>query len=81
MRLLQEECAELIAAVNQFDRGRCSIEKVAEEVADVGLMIVAARGICGEALVEGLVIKKLERLEQRIKEDSEKHDALLRRLT
>lgn len=80
MRLGQEECAEFIAAVNHFDRGRCSIDKVAEEVADALLALGAARIICGEELVDSFVLQKLERLERRIAEDSEKHDEILRGL-
>lgn len=34
----QEECAELIVALNHFRRGRCSKEDVLEEIADVRIM-------------------------------------------
>ncbi len=39
MNLLQEECGELVVAISHYRRGRVTLEKVAEELADV--MIVA----------------------------------------
>ena len=71
MRLAQEECAELIVAINHFHRERCSWEKLAEEIADVILIIGAARAIVGESLVDRFVVEKLARLERRVAEDSE----------
>lgn len=79
MRLVQEECAELIAAINQYDRGRGTLEEVAEEVADVVLVIGAARAIVGETLVDGFVLGKLQRLEERIAKNSEHHAHVLRK--
>lgn len=44
LRQLQEECGELVAAVNQADRGRDgAIGQLIEEVADVEIMIAQAR--------------------------------------
>lgn len=64
--LLQEECGELVAAVNQHDRGRLSDAMVAGEVADVLIMAAQARLILGEELVDRIMRMKLRRLEQRL---------------
>lgn len=37
--MLYEEMGELMAVINQWMRGRVEIERVAEELADVGLML------------------------------------------
>lgn len=62
-RMVQEECAELIAAINRLDRGRCSVDDVADEIADV---IICLAGI---ERVDLRVLAKLERLEKRLEKD------------
>ena len=66
MRMLQEECGELIAAVNQYDRGRITAEHLAEEVADVLIMCEQARVILGADRVDEAKRRKLERLADRL---------------
>jgi NTP pyrophosphatase (non-canonical NTP hydrolase) len=65
-RMVQEECGELIAAVNQFARSRIGADAVASEVADVIIMMGQARLMLGEELVDSQVLKKLARLEVRV---------------
>jgi NTP pyrophosphatase (non-canonical NTP hydrolase) len=72
MRMLQEECAELIAAVNRFSRERCGAEDVAEEVADVLIMAEQARRIVGAADVDAAMERKLNRLARRLSEGEER---------
>jgi len=62
MNLLQEECGELVVAISHHRRGRVTIEKVAEEIADV--MIVATQitfGI-GPIVVDRFLREKATRL-------------------
>jgi NTP pyrophosphatase (non-canonical NTP hydrolase) len=67
LRQAQEECGELVAAVNQADRGReGAVDKLAEEIADVTIMMAQARIIVGGALVDRWIDRKLERLEGRL---------------
>ncbi len=61
-RQLQEECGELIAAANRLWRGRIGVQDVAEEVADVLVMVYQARLMLGP-LVDKAVERKLTRLE------------------
>jgi NTP pyrophosphatase (non-canonical NTP hydrolase) len=65
-RLIQEECAELIVKINHVDRLRADVQDLAEEVADVIICCAQARVMLGERLVDAAVLKKLERLEQRL---------------
>lgn len=65
-RQVQEECAELIAAINQMARGRDgSREAVIEETADVILCLLQMRLMLGVAVEDRLSLK-LERLEARV---------------
>ena len=63
-----EECAELITAIRHWKRGRCTVNKVAEEVADVMLLTQEMRSIVGPDLVDEWVEMKLHRLKRRIEE-------------
>jgi NTP pyrophosphatase (non-canonical NTP hydrolase) len=63
---LQEECGEVIAAVNQYSYGRLTAEGLAEELADNLLMLVQAAQIVGEAVLRNAVMAKLARLTQRL---------------
>jgi NTP pyrophosphatase (non-canonical NTP hydrolase) len=70
-RMLMEECAELIVALNKFWRadGISCLSDLAEEMADVELMIhqiKLARGL--DTYVERWKETKLERLEKLLKE-------------
>ena len=66
LRQLTEECGELVAAVNQYERGRITAEQLASEVADVRIMVAQASAIIGAALVEAQLDAKLDRLEVRL---------------
>ena len=66
-RQVQEECAELIAAVNRFRRGRIPAEELAGEIADVRIMYEQALILIGSgAIVENAFEKKLSRLKERL---------------
>jgi len=67
-RQLQEECAELIAAVNRFMRKReAALDNLIEEVADVEIMLKQARLLIGnDDLVDAAVEKKIKRLRERL---------------
>lgn len=57
-----EECAELIAALKHFKRGRIGEEGVVAELADVWLMVHQLAFMLGEEKVEQAVREKLEKL-------------------
>jgi NTP pyrophosphatase (non-canonical NTP hydrolase) len=77
-RQLQEECAELIAAVNRFTRRReGSEEQLIEELADVEIMLAQARLILGglaQDAVDTAIVRKLERLQKRLDAPPHKHN-------
>lgn len=64
--MVQEECAELIAAIHRRQRGRCSAEDVAEEAADVWIMLEQLIRILGHELVAEALDRKLARLRSRL---------------
>jgi NTP pyrophosphatase (non-canonical NTP hydrolase) len=70
--LLQEECAELIVAINHFRRGRVGPEKVAEEIADVFIMCQEGAFIVGEHLVDQQIKDKMKRTADRLVEHFKK---------
>ena len=57
-----EECAELIAALKHFRRGKVDRQAVIDELADVTLMLGQLTWMFGTELVEKSVQKKLEKL-------------------
>ncbi|MCD6582655.1 MAG: antitoxin [Desulfuromusa sp.] len=57
-----EECAELIAALKHFRRGKVDQQVVIDELADVTLMLGQLTWMFGTELVEASVQKKLEKL-------------------
>jgi NTP pyrophosphatase (non-canonical NTP hydrolase) len=57
-----EECAELIAALKHFRRGKISQEVVIDELADVTLMLGQLTWMFGTKQVEEAVQKKLQKL-------------------
>jgi NTP pyrophosphatase (non-canonical NTP hydrolase) len=61
-----EECAELIAALQQYGRGRTTAEEVGGEIADVMIMCEQLRLIYGPERVDRAVTTKLQRLEERL---------------
>lgn len=70
--ILTEECAELIQALSHFKRGRCKLQHVAEEIADVELTMGSVKRwieVTAPGLVTKAKAKKLRRLRKLIKED------------
>lgn len=67
-RMVQEECGELIAAINHAMRGRPDAqERLMEEVADVFILVEQARLMLGKEELFALVVqRKLARLATRI---------------
>lgn len=57
-----EECAELIAAIQQQRRGRVARQEVAAEVADVEIMCQQLRVVLGDDAVDNAKHLKFERL-------------------
>jgi NTP pyrophosphatase (non-canonical NTP hydrolase) len=64
-----EECAELIAALKHFKRGKVSRHEVIDELADATLMLGQLRWMFGEDLVESAISDKLEKLKQLLDKD------------
>ena len=69
MRMLQEECGELIVAVGHYLRGRDGSEdNLCEELADVRIMVEQIEVALGNAAVEEYRDNKLQRLKRRLEE-------------
>ena len=69
LSMAQEEAAELIAAINQWKRGRVSDLDLAGEVADVLITAVQVAEVLDRRcpnLVDSLVGQKLQRLKNRL---------------
>ena len=64
--MVQEECAELIAAINRFKRGRATMADVVQEMADVQIMLWQAQEIFVAPPLGEAIKGKVERLRQRI---------------
>ena len=62
LRMLQEECAETIVAVNHVLRGREKENVLIEELADLEIMCGQMRLIYGSYNIDVAKIKKLDRL-------------------
>ncbi|KIH77422.1 hypothetical protein SAMN05660860_01942 [Geoalkalibacter ferrihydriticus] len=57
-----EECAELIAVLKHFRRGKADADRVVEELADVWLMVGQLTFMFGEEKVKAAVQAKLAKL-------------------
>ena len=68
LRCMQEECAELIAAINRFLRGRTGTGPVEEEIADVEIMTEQMYLIFNLENVKKIKGGKLERLAKNLEE-------------
>lgn len=67
LRMVQEECAELIVAINKWSRAmKGSGDFITEEVADVEIMCGQMRAIFGDRDIDGVKAQKLERLRRRL---------------
>ena len=58
-----EECAELIAALKHFKRGKIKDQDVINEIADVTLMVGQLTWMVGNKKVEAAVKEKIKKLE------------------
>jgi NTP pyrophosphatase (non-canonical NTP hydrolase) len=63
LRQLTEECGELVAAVNQRERGRVGDLALAVELADVAIMLEQAKLVVGVDVFESCLEQQLKRLE------------------
>ena len=59
-----EECAELIAALKHYKRRRIDTARLAEELADVTLMVGQLSWMLGNDLVESAIDRKLIKLRE-----------------
>lgn len=59
-----EECAELIAALKHFERGKIGREAIIAELADVTLMVGQLTWMLGEAEVAAAIEEKLAKLDR-----------------
>lgn len=66
-----EECAELIAALKHFKRGKISKQDVIDELADVSLMVGQLSWMFGEEQVKLAVDSKLKKLDTLLNEETE----------
>jgi len=57
-----EECAELIAVLKHFRRGKVDEKAVIDELADVSLMLGQLTYMLGPRKVEGAIEEKLKKL-------------------
>jgi NTP pyrophosphatase (non-canonical NTP hydrolase) len=64
--MVQEECAELIAAISHYKRDRIGGNTLAREVADVRIMIEQAMIIIGATTMENAINESLSKLEARL---------------
>ena len=67
--MMQEECAELIAAINKGHRREfddASLDLITSEIADVEIMMEQARVIFNPSMIEEHKRRKLERLQERL---------------
>jgi NTP pyrophosphatase (non-canonical NTP hydrolase) len=68
LNLLQEECGEVIVAINHYRRNRVSWEDVLEEMADVRILIDEFAVIGDNSkLLNEIRERKMARLEERLK--------------
>lgn len=69
IRMAQEECAELIAVLNQSLRGRVGLLELTEEIADVQIMLDQLKIIFGEQNCSIMYQKKMARLQERLNQN------------
>lgn len=71
-----EECAELITALKHFRRKRIDIDALADELADVTLMIGQLTWMIGEDRVGRAIEGKIEKLKRLLAEGPENPNTL-----
>lgn len=59
-----EECAELIAALKHYRRGKIDRQSVIDELADVSLMLGQLTWMFGKAEVDSAITAKLTKLDR-----------------
>ncbi len=64
-----EECAELIAALKHYRRGKIDQQAVIDELADVTLMIGQLTWMFGEQNVEKAIREKRQKLDKLLKKN------------
>ena len=75
LRMLQEECGELIVAIGHYLRGRDgSKDNLCEELADVSIMVEQIEIVLGNAAIEEYRDNKLQRLKRRLEEHKASDD-------
>jgi len=75
MDMALEEMGELVVAIQQRRRNRVTDKNIAEEVADVTIMMRQLRIILGEDLVDALIRGKVGRLKGRLENCGWEFDA------
>lgn len=65
LRMVQEECGELIAEINRFERGRASIDALCEEAADVLITLSCLRAFAPDEF-DAALKRKLARARCRL---------------
>ncbi len=65
-RMVQEECAELIVAINKWSRSASAECDVIEEIADVEIMCGQMRVVLGDEQIDRMKQRKLERLKAKL---------------
>lgn len=71
--MLHEEIGELLAAINQYGRGRVKKDAVVTEIADVMIMCEQMAEIFGREDVEAEKKRKIQRLAEKLEEASPKN--------
>lgn len=68
LRMVQEECAELIVAISHYlrDKNDKNFENLAEEMADVYIMIQQGMMIVGSEPIERFTNFKLKRVKEKL---------------
>lgn len=64
-----EECAELIATLKHYSRGKVNSQAVVDELADVYLMVGQLTYMFGEEQLAAAVERKISKLEKLLEED------------
>lgn len=71
--MLHEEVGELLAAINQYARGRVKKDAVVTEIADVMIMCEQMAEIFGREETEAEKKRKIQRLAEKLEEASSKN--------
>lgn len=74
MRALQEECAELIVAVNHHLRGKIPVIALYDELADVQIMLDQMGSFFHAPHIEAIRQSKIRRLADRIRDERPRRD-------